>query len=105
MGREPPWLPAARSLEAVATGCSVGLVLHSLVGLGSGGHRPKTQHEHTLLEMGDDTTLDKRVSSPRRKGKFWASRFLIPSLFPHLENEYRIYGLQKTLGAVPGSGA
>ena len=30
--------------------------------------------------MGDATTLDKRVSSPRRKGKFWASRFLIPSL-------------------------
>lgn len=67
MGREPLGYP---SLEAVATGCSVGLVLHSLVGLGSGGHRPKTQHEHTPLEVGDATTLDKRVSSPWRKGKF-----------------------------------
>lgn len=103
MGREPPWLPAARSLEAVPTGCSVGLVLHSLVGVGSGG--PKTHHEHTPLELGDATTLDKRVSSPRRKGKFWASCFLAESLFPHLENGYHLYGLQKMLGAVPGSGA
>ena len=72
-------------------------------GVGSGG--PKTQHEHTPLELGDATTLDKRVSSPRRKGKFWASCFLAESLLPHLENGYHLYGLQKTPGAVPGSGA
>lgn len=81
-------------------------VLHNLVGVGSGGRRPKIQHEHTPLELGDATALNE-ISSPwgRASGTLGKSLTHLEPLFPHLENGYHPNSLWKALGAMPGSGA
>lgn len=100
-GQRAPWLPAARSLEAVATGCSWAGVAQ--FGGVVEGHHPKPNMNTPCWRWAMPPPWTRGLAVPGGRANSRQVVFILS--VSHLENGYHLYGLQKTPGAVPGSGA